>query len=111
MARRILKSVVRNAEELYEDLLRRRGVKFIDHYRTPKMKHPTANDIIRISFVTHIWKVGDRYSKLAHEYYGDATYWWIIATFNKLPTDSHVTLGDRIRIPTSLEDALEALEP
>ena len=110
MARRALRTVVRNTEELYEELRRKRGVKHIDHFPTPKMRHPQAEDLIHMSFINHVWKVGDRYSKLAHKHYGDATYWWVIAWYNRLPTDSHVSIGDVIIVPTSLDDALENLE-
>jgi nucleoid-associated protein YgaU len=53
-----------------------------------------------------IWTAGDRLYKFAHEYYGDSTYWWIIAWFNERPTDSHFFPGDPIIIPTSLETML-----
>ena len=53
--------------------------------------------------------MGDRYYKLAASFYGDARYWWIIAWFNKKPTESHIKVGDIIRIPTSLGDILAAM--
>ena len=53
--------------------------------------------------------MGDRYHKLAEAYYGDATYWWVIAWFNKKPTESHISPGDVIRIPTSLGSILSAM--
>ena len=53
--------------------------------------------------------MGDRYYKLADGYYGDSRYWWIIAWFNKKPTESHIKVGDIIRVPTSLGDILSAM--
>jgi len=101
--KRMSRSVVRNKEELYKETLKQRGVKHIDHYPTAKMHHPTVEEMADIETVNHVWKVGDRYSKLAHQYYGDPELWWIIAWFNQKPTDSHNTLGDTIFIPTPLE--------
>ena len=54
----------------------------------------------------YIWGVGDRYFKLAHRFYGDSKLWWVIAWFNKKPTESHVDVGDLILIPTDLDQIL-----
>jgi len=101
--KRMSRSVVRNKEELYKETLKQRGVKFIDHYPTAQMHHPTAEEIADIDSLNHVWKTGDRYSKLAHEYYGDPELWWVIAWYNQKPTDSHNTLGDVLYIPMPLE--------
>jgi len=58
---------------------------------------------------THIWKYGDRFYNLAHKYYGDPTYWWVIAWYNALPTEADIRIGDVIQIPISLEEARSAL--
>jgi len=110
MANRLSRPVVRNKEELYKELLRKRGVNHIDHYPTPILNHPEAEDIEDIEIISHVWKQGDRYSKLAHKHYGDARFWWVLAWFNQLPTESHIDYGDVIQIPTPLEDILEILE-
>ena len=106
---RLDRMVVRNAHELYEEMFRQRGVKFIDQFPTPNMHHPTAAQVANIEMVTHIWKVGDKFFKLAHEHYGDSRLWWIIAWFNQLPTDSHVEMGSVVNIPVPLGDALSVL--
>ena len=52
----------------------------------------------------HIWKTGDHYYKLAHKYYGDATYWWIIAIANPnvIRRDSiAIKEGIELRIPSN----------
>ena len=48
--------------------------------------------------------------KLAHQFYGDFKQWWVIAGFNKKPTESHVKMGDTIRIPKDISEALEVIE-
>lgn len=46
--------------------------------------------------------IGDRYDKLALEYYGDSSLWWIISTSNySLEQDSLIPpIGVQIRIPS-----------
>ena len=48
--------------------------------------------------------------KLAREYYGDPTLWWVIAHFNKMPTEGHVELGDMIYIPLPVGRVVRMLE-
>ena len=107
--KRMSRGVVRNKEELYKETLKQRGVKHIDHYPTAKMHHPTVEEMEDIETVGHVWKTGDRYSKLAYQYYGDSELWWVIAWFNQKPTDSHNPLGDTIFIPTPLERVMTIL--
>jgi len=79
----------------------------IRHYETLDMNYPTAEEIRLLTFSNHVWKFGDRYYKLAHVHYGDSKYWWVIAWFNKKPTEQHVEVGDLIKIPLPLNDALK----
>jgi nucleoid-associated protein YgaU len=55
---------------------------------------------------TVVWKVGDRFYKMANKYYGDPTYWWVIAWFNQTPTESHVVVGTTLEVPLPLDRAL-----
>ena len=103
---RLIRNVLRNDKVQYKELFRKRGVNYIDHYPTPHLYHPTAEDLADIETIKHVWKVGDRYSKLAYEFYGDPRYWWIIAWYNQLPTESHVSLGDVVYIPTPFDKIL-----
>jgi nucleoid-associated protein YgaU len=96
-----------NTKRFYQEYMNERGIKKIRQYSTPKMKYPKpeaiANEIQRI---THIWKSKDMYWKLAAKHYGDSHLWWVIAWFNKKPTESHCKLGDIIHIPMPLETVL-----
>jgi hypothetical protein len=98
----------RNDEEIFEKLFRDRGVPLIRHYESPVMGHPTPREHAEIESRTHIWRLGDRFFKLAHRYYGDSTLWWLIAWFNKKPTEGHLKVGDSVNIPLNLENALMA---
>ena len=104
--KRLTRSIVRNKEEIYKEHLRKRGVKHIDHYSTVEMHHPDADDLEDVESLTHVWGIGDRYSKLAYQHYGDPRYWWIIAWYNQLPTESHVSLRDVVYIPTPFDKIL-----
>jgi nucleoid-associated protein YgaU len=53
-----------------------------------------------ISDIYIIGTVGDRLDNLAHKYYKDARYWWIIARANNIGKgDLTVPIGSQIRIP------------
>ena len=85
------REVFLNDNDLYDNLFEERNVNSIRHYDTPKMSYPTT---------------GDRYFKLAIQYYGSAQYWWVIAMFNQKPTEADLTVGELIYIPTPLQDVL-----
>ena len=78
------------------------------HLETQVLEYPSIEEMKKFTYANHIWKLGDRYYKLAHQYYGDSKYWWVIAQFNKKPTEQHVENGDLIKIPLPLRGVLEA---
>jgi len=75
-------------------------------HETQHLDYPGFFDVFSFNYKTHIWGLGDRYYKLAHVYYGDSRYWWVIAWFNKKPTEQHVKLGDIVKVPLPLETVL-----
>lgn len=101
--RRILK----NDLEQYSETLKKRNVKFIEHYASPNFSINTLENYKNIKTVSHVWKEGDRFYKLAEKYYGDSRDWWVIAKFNLKPTESELQVGDIIEIPTPLEAVLQ----
>lgn len=49
-----------------------------------------------------ITALGDRLDLLALDFYGDMSYWWVIAIANELPGDSlYPPVGVQLRIPSS----------
>ena len=58
---------------------------------------------------SYIWSRGDNFYKLAHEFYGDASMWWVIPLFNHTPTEQHLSLGDEIFIPLEPEAIISLL--
>jgi nucleoid-associated protein YgaU len=98
--------VFTNINEAYRHYLKSRGDKKIKQYDTPRFRHPTAKDAAKFNTINYIWGTGDRYYKLAAEYYDDPTMWWVIALYNQKPTEFHLKLGDVVFIPTPLESVL-----
>lgn len=98
-----------NSSEYYEPLRKSRGLKRVRQYATPILAQPTVAQRARVTSTKHLWKYGDRLYKLANQYYGDSTYWWVIAWYNGYPTEASIPNGSLIFIPLNLKDALEAL--
>ena len=95
-----------NNKRMYENTFQERGVEGIQQYTTPNLKHITKDQIASLTVISHVWKTGDRFFKLAHDHYGDSTKWWVIAWYNRTPTESHVKYGDIIYIPHPLDQML-----
>jgi nucleoid-associated protein YgaU len=83
--------------------------KIIRHYETPTLYHPSVFDRTITATTSYLWKYGDHFYQLAHEYYGDSTYWWVIAWYNGYPTEVDIYPGKMIEIPINLKDALDIL--
>ena len=47
--------------------------------------------------------------KISNDFYGSPEHWYIIARFNNTPTEAHVKIGDTIKIPISLAQALQVV--
>ena len=98
--------IFQNKGAAYKRYLKPRGMKSIVQYSTSKFKHPGLKDLRSFERVSYIWKTGDKYYKLADEYYRDSTKWWVIALYNQRPTEAHVRPGEVIYIPTPLDSIL-----
>tara|TARA_Y100000034_G_C6747049_1_gene331843 strand:+ start:276 stop:617 length:342 start_codon:yes stop_codon:yes gene_type:complete len=101
-----------NDSEIYKDspIFKNRRIKYIRQYGTPSFKYPTEDEIESFTVVNHVWKVGDRFYKLANSYYGNPKFWWIIAWFNQISLEGDLELGDVVHIPLPLEEALTYFE-
>tara|TARA_R110000796_G_scaffold23142_3_gene66643 strand:+ start:6920 stop:7258 length:339 start_codon:yes stop_codon:yes gene_type:complete len=104
------RTILENSNDLYRNVFRNRGVKQIEHYSTPTIAYPTPEQMSEINVLDHIWSRGDHYYKLADYYYGDSKYWWVVALFNKKPTEDQLTFGDIVMVPTPLETILRFYE-
>ena len=95
------RNVVNNNDDSYNEQFKNRGISSIQHYVTPELKYPKSKDLDGITIHTKNYSIGDRYYKLAQKYYGDPTYWWVIAHYNQKPTENLFSVGDVIYIPVS----------
>lgn len=95
--------IVNNRHNLYKRKLKDRGLKSFRHFLSPRFRNVTEEDLQDIETVEILWHPGDRLYKLSHRYYGDPTYWWIIAWFNEKPTDAHFEPGDPVVVPLPLD--------
>ena len=98
-----------NSGEYYEPLRKPRNLKKVVQYVTPIIHHPTVADRASLTTTAHLWGYGDRYYKLAYQYYNDERLWWVIAWYNGYPTEAHITPGFTIYIPLNIENVLKIL--
>ena len=110
MSRYKSRSKALNDKEQYDKLFEKRGVKKVVQYRSPKAKFVTDEEMSAIKCHQIVWTTGMSFERLAEKYYGDFRQWWVIAGFNRTPTESHVTIGQTIRIPKDIADALRVVE-
>lgn len=104
------RQIAHNNHQLYSNVFQRKRVSFVEQYKTPSLTYPTAEQITKLNLIGHTWTLGDRYYKLAYKHYGDSKLWWILAWFNKKPTDAHINIGDIIYVPLPLEKILQYLD-
>ena len=107
--RYLRREIMKNDLEMYRKLFNDRNIKYVRQYETPEYKSLSPSDVSKLKIIEHYWAVGDRFYKLANEYYGDPKDWWVIAQFNNKPTDSHVSIGDKILIPTPIAKVISLL--
>lgn len=98
-----------NDSPVYEELVAtNRGLpNGVTQYTTPELLYPSPDQINNLTLISHTWGISDKFYKLSHKHYGDSKLWWVIAWFNKAPTEAHLKPGDKIDIAFPL-DALIA---
>ena len=99
----------KNNSEYYSFLREKRKLRIVNHYETPILRNPTVAERSQIVADNHIWKFGDRLYKLADQYYGDPSFWWVIAWYNGVAIEADLKFGDLLAIPVNLNTALEIL--
>lgn len=90
----------------YSQTLQTKGTKkkYLGSVIYPKIK-PSNDDIYIIS------ESSDRLDILASKYYGDKSFWWIIATSNNLNDASlSIVPGTQLRIPSNISKILNDFE-
>jgi|TARA_R110002074_G_scaffold386006_1_gene567556 hypothetical protein len=103
------RSVLNSRKPIDERSVRKRNTNSLTYFSLDSLRHPTQEDYDRIGSRAVIWDETTRLSKLASKHLGNFEYWWVIAWWNKKPTDAHYKVGDVVYIPNNLTMALEAL--
>ena len=99
-----------NDTEQYRSVFEDRGVRNITQYATPEKVAYEEDVYDSIDYVLYTWTFGDMYWRLSTRFFGDPQYWYVIAAFNERPTESHNRVGDVLKIPTNLADALQVVQ-
>ncbi len=100
--------VIVNNVDSYKEIFDKRDVVQIVQRKTSQLRFPTAKEIGTLTIAEETWGVGQRLSKLAYKYYsGRSNLWWVIAFYNKKPTESHFKQGDTVKIPMPLGRVLQ----
>ena len=94
------------AAYVYSDIFRKRNKRVITQYATTKLTLPSPQEMPNLQLTKRIWTAGTKYYNLAHEYYGDPEYWWVIAQFNLKPLETDFNPGDVVIIPGPLNSVL-----
>lgn len=96
-----------NEDRIYGKFMDKLGTKKLDHSSLVLFGNPVASDFLKkIRVSSHLYAAGDRLSKIAHRYYGDAELWWVLAWFNGKPTDFHCKIGETLLVPHPVEEAI-----
>lgn len=90
-------------EDMFKQIKERRNLDSVSLFGTPKFERITDTMLENLSYESYTWSRGDRFYKLAHTFYGDAAYWWVIAMFNNSPTEHHIKIGEEIIIPLEMD--------
>jgi nucleoid-associated protein YgaU len=100
-----------NDHELYRDVFVKKNLtsNTLRQYVTAQMKYPTEEQISKLNLIQHVWTRGDKFYKLAQEHYGDPSLWFVIAWFNKKPTEHHFVLGEILYVPLPLNSVLRIM--
>ena len=94
----------------YSNILVRKNTDGISYYCNTVFPELELNE----DDIYVITTVGDRYDKLAQQFYSNPNYWWIIVEANKLLDSDGSSLaivpGTQLRIPAYPEDYLAKWE-
>jgi hypothetical protein len=104
------RDILRLSSPQYTKQLSMRKLRYIDHFSTPNVRYPSDELLGRLTVDNEIWGVGSRFYKIAAKHYGDASLWWIIPWFNKLPLESDYEAGEIVLVPQPLKIVLSFFE-
>jgi len=93
----------------YDYLFENRDVRVVYTIAMKQMNEMTDADRASISTRRYTWRTSDRYWQVAERFYGDPRMWFVIAYYNKAPTEFHLSNGQDILVPSNPRIILEKL--
>lgn len=99
--------IFKNDDRNYQkSIFKKRDISQTFQYSTYIFEYPVNAEIAAFQNIPRVWGTSDKLFNIATEYYGSPQYWWVIAWYNKKPTESHFEIGDTYYIPLPLSDVL-----
>ena len=102
-------SAITRSDERYEYLFENRDPKIIYKIAMREMNALSNEERKAINTREYTWRANDQYWKVAKRFYGDSRLWFIIAYYNKAPTDFHLQKGQNILVPMAPQVVLDKL--
>lgn len=95
------RKIIQDTSGVAKNKFETRRKKYINRFALATFPNP-ENWYNTTKSIIYLWKRGDNYAKLAEEYYGDDSFWFIIAWYNKKYMDCDIKPGDQILIPEDI---------
>jgi len=96
-------------DDKYDYLFENRDVKIVYMTAMNHMNAMTDAERSAVGTRQYSWRTSDRYWQVAERFYGDARLWFVIAYYNKAPTEFHLSNGQDILVPTNPNFILDKL--
>jgi len=97
-----------NKNKKYKNVFfKNRDIQETYQYDMPDITYPTSNEIADLENVLQVWKATDTLYNVSNAFYGSPQYWWVIAWYNKRPTEADFVVGEQYYVPLPLEAVLE----
>ena len=84
----------------YKDSL---GKKITSNSKVGPMIYKAVNNNL-INCTTHVLESGERLDTLAGQFYGDSSYWWVLAAASGIGWGLQVPPGTIIRVPVNISE-------
>ena len=97
------KTITINKNEMFKQISDRRILEEITILSANEFRPVSEEFKDSLSYYEHEWRRGDKFYKLAYDFYGNIDYWWIIPLFNNKPTEFHYKAGDMVLVPIEIE--------
>jgi hypothetical protein len=101
------RTIFMNDDKNYQrEFFNKRNIKQTPQYRTGRFQSLTPTQRAQLQPTSLVWGATSNLTKIAHEFYGDAQYWWVIALYNNTPLEADFRVGQVVYIPLPLQQVL-----